>query len=106
MIYAGGTNRYGSIETSTPTQSASGASTPVWAEFAAAWFQMDAVSARETERYGSLIGDAQWTLRTRYIESVTSKMRVVIDDRTFNIRGVINPRDARKELLIFVSEEV
>lgn len=106
MIRAGGTNRYGTIETATASQSGSGAPTYTWATFATAWFQMDAISARETERYGSLIGDAQWTLQTRYIESVTSQMRVVIDGRTFPIRSVINPRDARVELLLFVSEEV
>jgi SPP1 family predicted phage head-tail adaptor len=63
-----------------------------WSTFATVWADVDSLSSRETQRYAETVGFMTHRVRIRYLDGLTSAMRVVYRDRTLEI-GQILERD-------------
>ena len=63
-----------------------------WSTFATVWADVDSLTARETERYAETVGFMTHRVRIRYLDGLTSAMRIVYRNRTLEI-GQILERD-------------
>jgi len=82
-----------------------GGFTAAWETFAEAWAGIWPVSAKEVINNGQLAGQISHRVRIRYVEGVTSAMRILFGARVFNVLSVINPNEGN-ELLDLVCMEV
>jgi len=97
------------IQSNTPTVSASGAETPSWSTFASRWAEIIPETAREFYAARQLNAEVSLVLRCPGFMAVTTAMRVLhSDNRVFDIVG-IRPQDGKAptnsaELLIDLVE--
>jgi len=77
-----------------------------WEDVANVWASIEPISGKEY--FASQQVNAQVTTRiiTRHIEGITPKMRVVFQDRSFNILSVININEKKKELHLMCEEVI
>ncbi|MGB1540582.1 MAG: phage head closure protein [Rickettsiales bacterium] len=79
-----------------------------WSNFATVWAAIEPAQSRivnvEKLRDEQLETPVSHRIRLRFMEGITTKMRIVFGGRVFNIRSVINP-DERNEFLLLLAEE-
>ncbi len=92
MISAGELTERVVIQQPTDTQNAVGEATLSWSTFATVWAKVRAMSGREAERYGQVVGISGHVLTIRALPGITTAMRVVYRSRTLEI-GAINEFD-------------
>ena len=63
-----------------------------WSTFATVWASVDSLSARETERFAETVGFMTHRVSIRYLDGITSAMRIKYRDRILEI-GQILERD-------------
>ena len=80
------------IQQATTTRNAVGESTLSWSTFATVWADVQPLSSRETERYAEVVGFMSHKVRIRYLDGLTSAMRVVYRNRVLEI-GQITEHD-------------
>jgi len=80
------------IEQATTTRNAVGESTLSWTTFATVWASVESLSARETERFAETLGFMTHKIRIRYLNGLTSAMRIVYRNRVLEI-GQITEQD-------------
>lgn len=90
MINAGNLTDRIVIEQASETRNAVGEVTLSWATFATVWADVQALSGREAERYGQMVGFTGHKVTIRQLAGVKPAMRVMYDgSRTLEI-GAIN----------------
>ena len=78
------------IEQATETRNSVGEVTLSWSTFATVWADVQALSGREAERYGQIVGFTGHKVTIRQLPSVKVSMRVIYEGtRTLEI-GAIN----------------
>lgn len=92
MISAGELTERVVIEQATETQNSVGEATLSWSTFATVWAKVRAMSGREAERYGQVVGFAGHMVTIRALPGLTTGMRVIYRTRTLEI-GSINEYD-------------
>lgn len=80
------------IEQATPSKNEVGEAVLSWATFATVWAAVDSLSARETERFAETVGFMTHRVQIRYLDGLTSSMRIIYRGRTLEI-GQIMERD-------------
>ena len=90
MINAGNLTDRIVIEQASEARNAVGEVTLSWSTFATVWADVQALSGREAERYGQMVGFTGHKVTIRQLAGVKPAMRVVYDGtRTLEI-GAIN----------------
>ena len=90
MINAGNLTDRIVIEQASETRNAVGEVTLSWSTFATVWGDVQALSGREAERYGQMVGFTGHKVTIRGLAGVKPAMRVMYDgSRTLEI-GAIN----------------
>jgi len=80
------------IQQPSPTANEVGEPVLTWSTFATVWADVQPLSARETERYAEAIGFMSHKVRIRYLNGLTSAMRIVYRNRVLEI-GQITEHD-------------
>lgn len=94
------------IQTTTPTQSGSGALTDVWSTYATLRAEIEPKGGREFFDARQVNAEIDIVFNVRYYSGITPKMRVSWNSRTFDIQSVINPMERNIEMLIACTESV
>lgn len=77
-----------------------------WVEFARVWGSVQAEAGTETAGDHAVMSSVTYTVRTRWLDGVTSQQRIVWNDRTLDILSVIDPTGRGRELEIKAVENV
>jgi SPP1 family predicted phage head-tail adaptor len=77
------------IEQASTTRNAVGEPTLAWTTFATVWASVDSLSARETERFAETVGFMTHRIKIRYLNGLTSAMRIQYRSRTLEIGQVL-----------------
>ena len=90
MINAGSLVNRIVIEQATETRNSVGEVTLSWSTFATVWADVQALSGREAERYGQIVGFTGHKVTIRQLTGVKVSMRIIYEStRTLEI-GAIN----------------
>jgi len=60
-----------------------------WSTYATVWADVSSLSARETERFSETVGFMTHRVRIRYLDGLTSAMRIIYRDRTLEIGQIL-----------------
>lgn len=82
------------VEQPTTSRNDVGETSLAWSTYATAWADVQPLGGREAERYAETIGLSTHKVTIRYLDGLTSSMRVIYDGRTLEI-GQINERERR-----------
>lgn len=77
------------IEQPTVARNDVGESVLSWSTFATVWADVSSLSSREVERYAETVGFMTHRVRIRYLNGLTSAMRVVYRGRILEIGQVL-----------------
>jgi SPP1 family predicted phage head-tail adaptor len=80
------------IQQPSPTANEVGEPVLTWSTFATVWADVQPLSARETDRYAEAVGFMSHKVRIRYLNGLTSAMRIVYRNRVLEI-GQITEQD-------------
>lgn len=75
-----------------------------WILFAQAWASIEPLQGREYLASAGIRSEVTTRIRMRYVEGVTTKMRVLFGDRQFDISAVINVDERGRELHLMAVE--
>ena len=92
------------IERITETANQFGEPIKSWTTFVTAWAEIRPLIGREFFASKQIDSEITAEIRIRYIAGITTKMRVNNSGQLFNVKSVINPQNARKELVLKVVE--
>lgn len=96
----------GEIQTNTPTRDEIGGLVNNWTTFARPWCGVVSDASNERDTADRTQGQTTHQVRIRYLAGVIPRMRLVIGERTFEITGVRDPDNRRRELILNCKEEV
>ena len=80
------------IQQPTPTANEVGEPVLTWSTFATVWADVRPLSSREVERYAQAVGFMSHRVAIRYLDGITSAMRIVYRNRVLEI-GEITEHD-------------
>jgi hypothetical protein len=92
------------IQQPSPTANEVGEPVLTWSTFATVWADVQPLSARETERYAEAVGFMSHKIWIRYLDGLTSALRVVYRNRVLEI-GQITEQDRLWHQEIICSEK-
>lgn len=72
--------------------------------FAERWASVDPLSGAEAELMHEVHPEVTHIVTIRYLSGVTPKMRVLFGTRSFEIKAVLNTREANRELGLLCTE--
>ena len=93
------------IQSATRGRDAVGGQVDTWGTHATVWASIEPMGTGEQWRRHQMEARADFRVGIRYLATVTTKMRVTYDGRTFEIRGIKDP-DMRKQYLELACEEL
>lgn len=88
---AGKLNKRFNIEQNTPTRNDYGESVPAWTVLATVWGSVEPLTGREFLAQQQVQSEITTRFRIRYRNDITSKMRIVYDEKYYAIDSVIDP---------------
>ncbi len=94
------------IEQVTETANEYGEPIKTWSTFATAWAEIRPLIGREYYTAKQIDAEISAEICIRYIPGITPKMRINNNGQLFNIKSVINPQNANKEIVLKVTENV
>lgn len=87
-----------------------GEAVPTWTEYATVWADVQPVSGNERFVAQQFLANVSHTIRFRFLDGVTPKMRGVLKQgtaqRIFSFESVINARERDRETIVTATEEV
>ena len=104
MIDAGQLTERIVIQSPTDSQNEVGEATLTFTTFATVWADVRAMSGREAERYGQVVGLASHMVTIRELPGLTTGMRIIYRNRTLEI-GSINEYDRIRYVEISCTEK-
>lgn len=94
------------IEESIAGRDSFGAEISEWRQFIKVWADVSPVSGREFIAFKQINAEISTKVTIRYIAGVTTEMRVLFDNRIFEITSIINPEEKNVSLLLMCKEVV
>lgn len=94
------------IEESIAGRDSFGAEVSEWSQFAKVWADVSPVSGREFIAFKQINAEITTKVTIRYTAGVTTEMRVLFDNRIFEITSIINPEEKNVSLLLMCKEVV
>ena len=104
MVSAGRLNKRITIQTPTDSRGATGAVTTSWATAATVWAAVEPLNAKTVEIGKSFADTVSHKVIIRYRSGVAARQRISWGSRTFQVDGVINPREAKEDLELYCTE--
>jgi SPP1 family predicted phage head-tail adaptor len=86
-------------------QDSTGGFSSSYQNVATVWASIEAVIAKDNLAANEFVSQVTHKITIRYMDGVTSAMRVVFKERDFQVQGVLNP-DERTKLLILLAVEI
>ena len=77
------------VQQATTTKNEVGEPVLAWSTFATVWAEVESLSARETERFAETVGFMTHRVKIRYLDGLTSAMRIQYRNRTLEIGQVL-----------------
>lgn len=94
------------IQSVAETRDSYGQPIQTWSKFATVWAALEPLRGREFFSAEQFQSKLTTRIRIRYLDGVTTKMRIVFGAYTYNIESIINTTMANKELVLMCSEVV
>lgn len=94
------------LQAATESRDLVGGLVETWAAYATVWAAVRNASGRELWYRQQMAATSVWSIDIRYRGDVTTKHRVVYDDRTFEIRAVVDPDVSRRYLTLACDEVI
>ena len=92
------------IQQPSPTKDASGAPDKTWSTFAPVWAKREDLPGREVWQAMQVTAKVPVRYCIWYLEGLTTAMRLVDGDRTFDIKSVADPDGLRREMTLLCEE--
>ena len=86
---AGVLDRRITIEVNNEVQDEFGGLTPLWAPFATVWARVAPVTGKETFLSDQVTASADTLFRIRYLVGLDTKMRIVYNEKNYNIKNIL-----------------
>jgi SPP1 family predicted phage head-tail adaptor len=86
------------------TQDGYGEPAEVVTTFATRWASVEPLSGAELYRAHEMHPEVTHSVRLRYLDGVTAKMRVLFGTRSFEIKTVLNTEETNRELVLLCTE--
>ena len=86
---AGVLDRRITIERNNEVQDEFGGLTSVWTTFAAVWARVAPVTGKETFLSDQVTASADTLFRIRYLVGLDTKMRIVYNEKNYNIKNIL-----------------
>ena len=85
-----------------------GGFTQAWTTLATPWASVAPATARDLERVvaGTVQSTATHLVTIDYVRGVSTKARLLLNERVFSITGVVNPEERNAELILTCEEVV
>ena len=77
---------------------------PKWADLATVWAAFEPLRSREFFEAAAVNAENTVRFFIRYMPGITQEMRILFDDRVFNITAVMDRADRKAELEIMAKE--
>jgi len=104
---AGRLNKLVTIQQVIETRDSKGGVVESWGSFAEVWASIEPLVGREYFESKQINAELTAKIRIRYLEGVHSKMRILYDDRVFEIVSPpIDVREGNRELVLMCMEDV
>ena len=103
MIRAGELRSYVTIE-EPGERTASGGTSSTWKEFAKVFAKIEPLTGRELQTAKTLYAEVTTRVTIRYMQGVTTKMRIVADGKRFNIHATVDIGFLHEEIEILCGE--
>ncbi|MFT6496253.1 MAG: SPP1 family predicted phage head-tail adaptor [Cycloclasticus pugetii] len=94
------------IQQATESQDSTGAIVETWATFLTLRASYEPKTAKESYQSSQEFAQSSAMFRTRYRSGVTTKMRLLFDNRLFDIEGVVDMYGRGREMQILCTENV
>lgn len=106
MLPAGRLNKRISIEAPAdpPVQTASGAVQKTWVPFATVWASFEPLSGKEIFAAQQYSSEATHRVTIRYRAGLTSKMRIKLGTRAFDILSEMNEMERNQDIVMICQE--
>ena len=101
---AGKLKHLGTIQEAAITRNAVGEETQTWSTRATGWFQILPLSGKEFIAAQQTNAEVTHSIRGRWVDGVTAKMRLLVGARVFEFLAVMNWSEENKELRIMAKE--
>jgi len=75
-----------------------------WADVTTVWAHIEPLRGREYWQAKQVVGEVAGRITIRYLAGIDEKMRIVYEDKTYNILAVINPEEKNRILQLLVKE--
>jgi SPP1 family predicted phage head-tail adaptor len=99
-------DKFITINTQTNADDGLGGSADTPLKFCDTWAQILPMTAKEARENMRLEANITHNIRIRYKTGITAKMTVTFGSRTFEITGVINPKEANKWIDMVCNERL
>ncbi len=83
-----------------------GGFTTSWQNFTTIWAEVKPLRGREVFDDDQIQDIKNFRITIRYMDNITTRMRIMFDERYFNIRAVINPDEGAESLELLCEEGV
>lgn len=83
-----------------------GAETPNWTDVASVWASIEPLSGKEFFAAQQINAEVNTKITMRYREGIKPEMRVVFNERMFNIISVINENERNISLILMAKESI
>ena len=94
------------IQTATEAQNNAGETIETWGTFAQRWAEVKAIKGDEMQQADKVAGRATHTVKIRYTDNVTIKMRILFSTQTFNIVAIRPDRTDEKFQILDCKENI
>ena len=106
MIQSGRLRHRIVIQSPTETQDTYGEPIKTWATFLTTWASVEPIKGREYWESQQVNAEVTYKITMRHREGLNPKMRVSWDDRTFEIKNILNEYEKGRRLTLMVTESV
>jgi len=103
-MQAGSLRQRVTLERATEARDAYGAVTVTWSTLATVWADVQPAAGREYWSAAQTVGEGALRVRIRHFSGLTSKDRLVWDDRNWDIRSVADVGARTRELELVCTE--
>lgn len=76
-----------------------------WKPWRTVWASVEPQSGTETDELGRFVPEVRYKIVTRYLQGVTSDMKVEYKDKTLTIKAVLNQEERNRYLELTCVEE-
>ncbi len=94
------------IQSRTTAQGTAGRPVLTWSDVATVWAKIEPIDGTEQQYAGRVVSDVTHRITIRYYSGLTSKHRMTLGSRTFNLFSVIDESNRRRQHTCTAREEV